>query len=236
MTASVLGLGAGAGVGTLPGAKTNDWNGTTRRLTMDELERQRALEEERDRLAELCDVLERDRTNLERGATAELSHLDQHQADDGSDLFEAELEMSLLARARADLAAVTDALGRLSNGTYGHCEACLQPIPDERLAAVPATRFCIEHEALSEGSAAFAVPGTWRYADRGLDVDDPAGREAAQHLEFLPLDDEVDEPADHSSEEEAVHPSDVGDIWPAEGGGRTADLGVATPERPQGAM
>ncbi|MET0804409.1 MAG: TraR/DksA C4-type zinc finger protein, partial [Acidimicrobiales bacterium] len=29
--------------------------------------------------------------------------------------------------------------------TYGLCERCQKPIPEARLEAVPASRFCIEH-------------------------------------------------------------------------------------------
>jgi RNA polymerase-binding transcription factor DksA len=183
---------------------------------MDELGLRRALEEERDRLIGLGRALQRDRDDAERGASAELSRLDQHQADDGSDLFESERELSLLARAQVDLVEVTDALARLDAGTYGRCEACSQPIPEERLAAVPATRFCLHHEALSEGSSAFSLPAAWRYADRGVDVDDPAGREAAQHLEFLPLDDETVERIDQSAEEAAMHATDVEEQQPGD--------------------
>jgi RNA polymerase-binding transcription factor DksA len=171
---------------------------------MDALERRAALEQERDRLARLLANLEAGRSETVNGGAAELSHVDQHPADDGSDVFESERELSLLARVRSDLAELGDALSRLRSGTYGRCEACPRVIPDERLAAVPATRFCVEHEAISEGSSSLPLPGGWRYADRGIDVDDRAGHEAAEHLEFLPADDEDVERVDHSSEELAV--------------------------------
>lgn len=170
----------------------------------DQRRRRAALEAERDRLVVLRGALEADRGEVNGAHGSELSHLDQHQADDGSDLFEDERARSLLLRVRADIAEFDDALARLDGGTYGRCEACGRPIPDERLDAVPATRLCIGHEALSEGSSAMALPGGWRYADRGIDVDDPAGRHAAHFLEFLPADDELDEPLDLGAEERAV--------------------------------
>jgi RNA polymerase-binding transcription factor DksA len=51
-----------------------------------------------------------------------------------------------LARIEAELADVARALERLDEGTYGTCEACAAVLPDERLAAEPAQRFCSEHQ------------------------------------------------------------------------------------------
>ena len=44
-------------------------------------------------------------------------------------------------------AVVNAALARLDDGTYGLCEVCGEPIADERLATVPAARFCVDHQA-----------------------------------------------------------------------------------------
>jgi hypothetical protein len=32
------------------------------------------------------------------------------------------------------------------DGTYGQCEACGGPIDEGRLAALPATRYCVRHQ------------------------------------------------------------------------------------------
>lgn len=45
----------------------------------------------------------------------------------------------------ADLAAVTDALARLDDGTYGRCAACDAPIDDDVLAASPTRLTCDAH-------------------------------------------------------------------------------------------
>lgn len=37
---------------------------------------------------------------------------------------------------------LADALERTVNGTYGHCERCLQTIPAQRLLALPWVKFC----------------------------------------------------------------------------------------------
>ncbi|MBA2281505.1 MAG: TraR/DksA C4-type zinc finger protein [Acidimicrobiia bacterium] len=51
-------------------------------------------------------------------------------------------DASDLEEVEAELADVERALQRLDDGTYGVCEACGEPIDDERLAAHPATRAC----------------------------------------------------------------------------------------------
>jgi RNA polymerase-binding transcription factor DksA len=62
------------------------------------------------------------------------------------DAFEREKEFSVLDQVAADLAEVDRALERLDAGTYGRCDACGEPIADERLAAQPAARLCVEHQ------------------------------------------------------------------------------------------
>src|SRR5260221_9534087 len=44
---------------------------------------------------------------------------------------------------------VEDALTKLDNDTYGHCETCGKPIGADRLEAMPAARYCITHAATS---------------------------------------------------------------------------------------
>lgn len=51
----------------------------------------------------------------------------------------------VLAGLDDELADVERALARLDDGTYGRCEMCGQALPDERLAAAPATRRCGGH-------------------------------------------------------------------------------------------
>lgn len=86
----------------------------------------------------------------EEDSSAELSHVDQHPADAASDAFEREKEFSILEQVAAELDEVDRALERLDNGTYGRCDACGEAIVDERLAAQPAARFCVEHQVAAE--------------------------------------------------------------------------------------
>jgi RNA polymerase-binding transcription factor DksA len=109
----------------------------------------RHLDDERERLARVRSTLENEHLHdePEEDSSAELSHLVQHPADAASDAFEREKEFSILEQVEAELHDVDRALARLADGTYGTCEACGGTIDDERLAAVPAARFCVDHQA-----------------------------------------------------------------------------------------
>jgi RNA polymerase-binding transcription factor DksA len=85
---------------------------------------------------------------------ADTSTIDQRQADLGTETFERERDLSLLEDIEPQIAEVQQAFVRLDRGTYGRCETCGAEIPDERLVAVPATRFCLAHQAAAE-----IVPG-----------------------------------------------------------------------------
>jgi DnaK suppressor protein len=72
----------------------------------------------------------------ERG-DGELSNVDQHTADSGTELFEVERDRSMIERLQNDLSAIERAERRLQEGTYGLSVESGEPIPDGRLEAVP---------------------------------------------------------------------------------------------------
>jgi len=72
----------------------------------------------------------------ERG-DGELSNVDQHTADSGSELFEAERDRSMIDRLQQELGAIERAERRIAEGTYGVSVESGEPIPDGRLEAVP---------------------------------------------------------------------------------------------------
>lgn len=110
------------------------------------------LQEERVRLQQIRASLQSE--PLEGGtnerAPTELSSVDQHPADVGTETFEREKDASILEHVDAQLTDVDRALARLENGSYGTCEACGRPIDEDRLRARPATRFCIDDQAMAE--------------------------------------------------------------------------------------
>ena len=124
---------------------------------MDTETARRLLTEERERLGGVRAASTDDGgafTEPEEAATSELSGgIDQHPADVGTELFERERDLAIMERVDAELADVDAALARLDQGTYGTCEACGRAIPDARLEALPATRFCVDDQALAEREA-----------------------------------------------------------------------------------
>ncbi|HEV7678617.1 MAG TPA: TraR/DksA C4-type zinc finger protein [Candidatus Dormibacteraeota bacterium] len=108
------------------------------------------LEEERRRLEETRRAAQDLVSGNSEEAVQELASYDQHQADQGTETFERERDVSVLQRVEAQLREVEAALERLEAGTYGLCELCGKPIGDERLEAMPAARYCLEDQAIAE--------------------------------------------------------------------------------------
>src|SRR5262249_22414032 len=78
-------------------------------------------------------------------AGGNLSHLPIHMADLGTDNFEQENTLHLLAREENLLREIDAALERLDAGTFGRCEECHGAImPKARLKEIPYTRYCVE--------------------------------------------------------------------------------------------
>lgn len=80
----------------------------------------------------------------------ELSHVDQHPADAGSDLYRDEQEAGEAERLRDELAAVERAEQRLAEGTYGISVESGEPIPDGRLEAQPTAERTVDEQSRYE--------------------------------------------------------------------------------------
>lgn len=112
------------------------------------------LEAERSRLEDVKNTAELE--TLDESQTEsyqELSSVDQHTGDLGTATFEREKADSIRLSVEGQLADVEHALARLDTGTYGTCEMCGKKIPEERLKARPAARFCIADQAKVERQA-----------------------------------------------------------------------------------
>ena len=110
------------------------------------------LTEQRSRLAEDLENLTAE-SDAQKESLSELSVVDQHPGDIGTETFEMEKNQSIIESLHAQLRDIDEALARVDDGSYGSCAQCHQPIPDARLEAVPAARFCVEHQAEAEGAA-----------------------------------------------------------------------------------
>jgi RNA polymerase-binding transcription factor DksA len=127
---------------------------------MDKATASRRLEEERTRLRRIRDDLRREQEEASLATAGELSGVDQHPGDAGTETFEKEKNVSLLEQVDDELVGIEAAFQRLERGTYGTCQACGRPIGDGRLEAMPATRFCIEDQAKAEREAGYPGPRT----------------------------------------------------------------------------
>jgi DnaK suppressor protein len=125
---------------------------------MDKATASKRLEEERTRLQGIRDNLQREQEEATSDAGGELSSVDQHPGDSGTETFEMEKNVSLLEQVDDELLEVEGAVQRLERGTYGTCQVCGRAIGDERLEAMPATRFCVEDQAKAEREAGY--PGS----------------------------------------------------------------------------
>ena len=126
---------------------------------MDLDEARRRLDEERTRLEGVREGFDDLHNESEEESLSELSSLDQHQADVGTETFNRERDLSILERVEAELADISHAMRRIDEGTYGTCEACGKPIGDERLEAMPAARFCLDDQATAEREARAGAEG-----------------------------------------------------------------------------
>jgi len=85
-----------------------------------------------------------------RDETGELSPIDNHPGDLGTEMYERSKDISLLEQEKFHLSRVNAAISAIDNGTYGKCFTCGRPIPAERLEALPDTLYCIEHSPRQE--------------------------------------------------------------------------------------
>ena len=105
------------------------------------------LKKQRQRLMELRDIY----LNAAEGVTNENlrnsegneSAFGMHQADAGSDAYDRDFALSLLAKEQDAIYEINEALKRIDQGTYGICEMCGETISEERLEALPFTRFTV---------------------------------------------------------------------------------------------
>src|SRR5437016_2984964 len=105
------------------------------------------------------ELLQRERERFQRevaqlrdrgGSDGELSNIDQHPADVGTELFEEERDQSMIDRLKRELEAIDRAEERIANGTYGISVESGKPIPDERLQAIPHAERTVEEQARLE--------------------------------------------------------------------------------------
>jgi RNA polymerase-binding transcription factor DksA len=74
----------------------------------------------------------------------DLSAYGQHMADAGTDTFDRDFALSMVASEQEALSEIDAAIKRIHDGTYGICEITQKPIAKDRLLVVPFTRYTAE--------------------------------------------------------------------------------------------
>lgn len=85
-------------------------------------------------------------------AAGDLSMMPIHMADIGTDNYEQEFTIGLIAGERDVLKEIDSALQRIVDGTYGVCLATHKPISKARLSIKPWASYCVEHERANESN------------------------------------------------------------------------------------
>lgn len=93
-----------------------------------------------------------DRSQDTLGASARESsgELSLNSSDAGSETFNRDVALSMVANEQEALEEIEDAIDRIFDGTFGICQETQKPIKKARLKVVPFTRFSLEGQTLYE--------------------------------------------------------------------------------------
>ena len=93
-----------------------------------------------------------ERSNETLGASARESsgELSLNSSDAGTETFNRDVALSMVASEQEALVEIEDAIDRIFDGTYGICQETKKPIKKTRLKVVPFTRFSLEGQNLYE--------------------------------------------------------------------------------------
>jgi RNA polymerase-binding transcription factor DksA len=101
--------------------------------------------EERKRCLEELGHLENEELMInQKEASGDLSSYSFHMADQGSDTMEREKNVFLVSSKGNELYEIDQALLRIKDAKFGHCNRCGKEIERERLEAMPYARLCIK--------------------------------------------------------------------------------------------
>lgn len=107
-------------------------------------QRQRLLDL-RDELVDAMSGMTGEIRNAPEGSEASGSGM--HQGDAGSDAYDRDFALSVLAKEQDALYEIEQALRRIDRGVYGVCEMSGKNIPQARLEAIPFARLTVECQA-----------------------------------------------------------------------------------------
>jgi RNA polymerase-binding transcription factor DksA len=133
--------------------------------------------------------------------SGELSSMPVHLADIGTDSYEQEFSLGLMAEEKKLLGEILQALERIKEGTYGFCEGLGVLIEANRLEAIPWTRYSLQYARLLESGKTTNVKNIKL---RPIDIqrEDENNEELDDQDKELPADDmELDELEDDDDDE-----------------------------------
>lgn len=110
--------------------------------------------EHHDALLQFRNRLVQRRGTLAKDVSEEQPAYSLHMADAGTDNYDRDFALSIASSEQDSLYEVDQAINRIQDGTYGICEATGKPIEEERLKAIPWTRFSADAEKELERSGA----------------------------------------------------------------------------------
>lgn len=111
------------------------------------------IQKQRQRLLDLRDDLVDAMSGMTRDTIrnapegSEASGSGMHQGDAGSDAYDRDFALSVLAKEQDALYEIEQALRRIQKGNYGTCEISGRKIPQPRLEAIPFARLTVECQA-----------------------------------------------------------------------------------------
>lgn len=111
------------------------------------------IQKQRQRLLDLRDDLVDAMSGMTRDTIrnapegSEASGSGMHQGDAGSDAYDRDFALSVLAKEQDALYEIDQALRRIQKGTYGVCEMSTRKIPQARLEVIPFARLTVECQA-----------------------------------------------------------------------------------------
>lgn len=98
-----------------------------------------------------------DGDDVDRGDDADVDRGDEGSSADGEVVAEDEQHRTAVDAVDRLLDEVERALARLDDGTYGRCEACGEPIADDRLSEHPIASTCARCDEVDGGTAVAAA-------------------------------------------------------------------------------
>jgi RNA polymerase-binding transcription factor DksA len=124
--------------------------------------------------------------------SGELSSMPVHLADIGTDSYEQEFSLGLMAEEKKLLSEILQALERIKKKTYGICEGLGVLIEANRLEAIPWTRYSLEYARMLESGKTYDLKNIkLRPIDiqRDDEIDDEDEQEMDDQDEELTTDD-----------------------------------------------